>query len=114
MNALKRYSANGALWAILSMGLGAALAIGCTTTTTGGAALTPTQQAINAGTTSYQTLDQAILAADAAVKAGALKGQDARNALTGFTAAKAGLDTGLAALRSANAAAAAASATGGK
>jgi hypothetical protein len=113
MNALKRYSANGALWMIMCMGFVGALAVGCGTFT-GGAALTPTQQAINAGTTSYQTLDQAILAADAAVKAGALKGQDARNALAGFTAAKAGLDTGLAALRSANAAAAAASATGGK
>jgi len=74
-----------------------------------GTPASPAQQAITAGTNSYKALDAAILAADAAVKNGSLKGQDARNALTGFTQAKAGLDVGLVALRNANAAAAAAS-----
>lgn len=74
-----------------------------------GATVSPAQQAINAGVVSYTSLDQSILAADAAVKTGVLKGQDARNALAGATAAKAGLDVMLVALRSANAAASAAS-----
>lgn len=71
--------------------------------------VTPVQQAINTGVTSYTALDQSIIAADAAVKAGVLKGNDAKNVRAAATAAKAGLDSMLAALRSANAAAAAAS-----
>jgi len=109
LHAMKRYSANGfAIILIGVMGLCAAAVIGCAAVGTTAAA-SPVQTAINTGVTSYTALDQAILAADTAVKAGLLKGQDAKNALAGFTAAKAGLDTGLAALRSANAAAAAAS-----
>jgi hypothetical protein len=85
--------------------LGAALlavASACTTTPTG--QVEPSQAAINAATTSYLALDQAILAADAAVKAGSLKGADAKNALAGFTEAKAGLDLALLTLRAANSA----------
>ncbi len=66
-------------------------------------------QAITATANSYSALDAAIKAADSAVKAGTLKGQDARNALKGLTDAKAGLDLALITLRSANAAAASAS-----
>jgi hypothetical protein len=72
--------------------------------TTGTAPASPMQTAINTGVTSYTALDQAILATDAAVKAGVLKGQNAKNAMAGFTVAKKGLDTGLAALRAASAA----------
>lgn len=108
MHALRRYTPNGfavILAAVMAVCLGAV--IGCTTL--GATAASPLQQAINTGVTSYTALDQTILTADAAVKAGVLKGNDAKNALAGFTAAKAGLDAGLLALRSANAAAAAAS-----
>ena len=110
MHSLKRYTPNGGLVCIIvgiAMIVTAMLIGGCATT--GTTTVSPAQQAINAGVTSYNALDQAIIAADAAVKAGVLKGNDAKNALAGFTAAKTGLDTGLAALRSANAAAAAAS-----
>ena len=109
MHALKRYTPNGGLAAII---LGLTLIFtgivmgACGTTPT---AASPIQTAINTGVTSYTALDQSILAADAAVKAGVLKGNDAKNALAAATAAKTGLDTMLAALRSANAAAAAAS-----
>lgn len=68
-------------------------------TTPGGTAPTEQRQsAINATYTSYQALDQAILAADAAVKAGKLKGADAKRALAGFQTAKVGLDAALSAL----------------
>jgi uncharacterized protein YceK len=71
---------------------------GCASLTTG----TPANQtAINAAYTSYASLDQAILAADAAVKAGALKGADATNTLTALTAAKSSLDIALTALKAA-------------
>lgn len=68
------------------------------------------QQAINSTTFSYNALDAAIVQADAAVKAGTLKGQDARNVVKGLTDAKTALDPVLIALRSANAAAVAAAA----
>jgi hypothetical protein len=101
---MKRYSANGFAFLLIGvMGLCAAAVIGCAATGTA-AVTSPMQTAINTGVTSYTALDQAILATDAAVKAGVLKGQDAKNALAGFTVAKKGLDTGLAALRAANAA----------
>lgn len=79
--------------------------------TTGGTPVSANQQAINLTTTSYNGVDAAILTADAAVKSGTLKGNDARNALKGLTDAKAGLDVALVALRAANAAAAAAAAS---
>lgn len=85
------------------------LLAGCANMT--GGATSPTQQAINASTVSYNSLDTAILQADAAVKSGLLKGQDARNAAKGLTDAKAGLDVALVALRAANAAAVAAAAS---
>jgi hypothetical protein len=114
MQGLKRYTPNGGLAAILifAMGICVAAVIGACSTT-GGTAVSPAQQAVNAGVTSYTALDQSILAADAAVKAGILKGNDAKNAAAGAVAAKAGLDAMLTALRSANAAAAAAPATTG-
>jgi hypothetical protein len=80
-------------------------------TTSGGTPPSSAQQAITSTTVSYQALDAAILAADAAVKNGTLKGSDARNALKGLTDAKAGLDIALITLRSANAAAAATAAS---
>jgi len=109
MHSLKRYTPNGGLICIIvgiAMIITAMLIGGCATT---GTAASPIQTAINTGVTSYTALDQSILAADAAVKAGVLKGNDAKNALAAATAAKTGLDTMLVALRSANAAAAAAS-----
>lgn len=81
-------------------------------TPVGGVAPSSAQQAITSTTVSYNALDAAIVAADAAVKSGTLKGQDARNALKGLTDAKAGLDLALITLRSANAAAAATAASG--
>lgn len=90
--------------------LACSLVLGCATTSPGGTPASPTQQAVNSTTVSYKALDTAILQADAAVKAGILKGQDARNAVKGLTDAKAGLDVALVALRAANAAAAAAAA----
>lgn len=89
---MKIYLSTLALAAALSCAV-----VGCQTAPATAAA--PQQQAINAAQASYATLDQAILAADAAVKTGALKGQDASYALAGFLAAKAGLDTALAALK---------------
>jgi hypothetical protein len=50
---------------------------------------------------SCKSIDAAILAADAAVKSGTLKGNDARNALKGLTAAQAGCVTALAAIQGA-------------
>lgn len=87
------------------------LSAACATTSTG--SVSPAQQAVNAATTSYNALDAAILAADAAVKSGTLKGQDARNALKGLTDAKAGLDVALVTMRAANAAAVPATAASG-
>ena len=67
-----------------------------------GTTISANQQAITATVTSYNALDAAINAANAAVKAGTLKGQDARNTLDAFTKAKAGLDVALITLRAAN------------
>lgn len=92
--------------------LAAALLCACATPPAG-TTLAPAQQAINAATVSYTSIDTAIVQADAAVKAGVLKGQDARNAVKAFTDAKASLDVGLVALRAANAAASAAAAASG-
>lgn len=94
-----------------------ALLSACATTgTTGTSGATPSaaQQAITSTTVSYNAVDAAIVAADAAVRAGTLKGQDARNAVKGLTDAKAGLDLALITLRTANAAAAATAASGAK
>lgn len=89
----------------------AAMLLCACTTPAGTPAPSAAQQAITSSTLSYNALDSAILAADAAVKAGTLKGQDARNALKGLTDAKAGLDLALLTLRNANAAAAASAAS---
>lgn len=75
--------------------LAGSLATACTTTGS------PNQDAINATYTSYTALDQAILAADAAVKAGTLKGSDAQRTLTALTTSKAALDTALAVMKAA-------------
>lgn len=64
----------------------------------------PQQQTINLTYQSYTALRGAIQAADAAVLAGKLKGQDAQNVLAGLKAAKAGLDATLIALPPAGAA----------
>ncbi len=80
------------------------LGAACAATNPDGTKPSPYQQALTSATTSYNALDAAIVAADAAVKAGTLKGQDARNALKGLTDAKAGLDVALVTLRAANAA----------
>lgn len=94
-------------------GLALAFIAACASAPPGGPPLTSAQQAVASTTLSYNALDAAILAADSAVKAGTLKGQDARNTLKGLTDAKLGLDLALATLRTANAAAAAASAASG-
>ncbi len=75
------------------------------TTVPADSSVAPNQQAINATTLSYQSLSQAILAADKSVKAGVLKGNDARRALAAFTTAKASLDAALVALEAAQASA---------
>jgi hypothetical protein len=98
------------LFALACCIFAAFLLAGCSTTGPGGQPLSSTQQAINGLTTSYTAFDMAVVAADVALKNGTLKGEDARNALRGFTTAKAGLDVALVALRNANAAAAAAAA----
>lgn len=91
------------LLAVAAVCFAASAMTACASTPPGGTAagppVTAQQQAINSATVSYQALDAAIIAADAAVKAGALKGQDARNALAGFVTAKAGLDAALAVLK---------------
>lgn len=86
-----------------------AVVAGCASTPLGGTPPSAAQQAITSTTVAYNALDAAILAADAAVKAGTLKGQDARNTLDGLTRAKVGADLALATLRTAQAAASAAS-----
>lgn len=101
------------LFRTLALAIAIVVAHGCASQAPGAPALTTAQQAIASATTSYQALDAAIVATDAAVKSGTLKGQDARNALKGLTDAKAGLDVGLVALRAANAAAAAPSPASG-
>lgn len=87
---------------------------GCATPPAGSPPLTAAQQAISSTATSYSALDAGIVATDAAVRAGTLKGQDARNAVKGLTDAKAALDVALVALRAANAAAVASAASGVK
>ena len=103
MHALKRYSANGALWALMSMGLGAALVVGCTTTTPT-TPVSPAQQALNLTAQTCKDNNAAIVAADSAVKANVLKGQDARNALAGLTAIQTACASTLASLQGAAAA----------
>jgi uncharacterized lipoprotein YajG len=66
---------------------------------------TPAQQAVNLTATSCKNIDAAIVATDQAVVAGVLKGQDARNALKGLTAAQAGCVAALGSIQAANAAA---------
>lgn len=84
----------------------AVLALAACTTAPGG---TPAQQAVNTTAVACTNINAAIAGADQAVQAGVLKGQDARNALKGLTAAQAGCVTALAAIQAANAAASAAS-----
>lgn len=67
---------------------------------------TPAANAINVTATSCKNIDAAIVAADQAVLAGVLKGDNARTALKGLTAAQAGCVTALASIQAANAAAA--------
>jgi hypothetical protein len=85
----------------------AVLALVAACTTAPGAS--PAQNAVNVTATSCKNIDAAIVAADQAVVSGVLKGQDARNALKGLTAAQAGCVTALASIQAANAAASAAS-----
>lgn len=51
----------------------------------------PMQQFINEATQATKLVDQVVLASDAAVKAGVLKGQDAANTLAAVTAASKGI-----------------------
>jgi ABC-type Zn uptake system ZnuABC Zn-binding protein ZnuA len=83
-----------------------AFAVGCSTVPSTDPNANPQQAAITATTTSYQALDQAILAATAAVKSGALKPDDARKAMAAFQTAKTGLDAALVSLRASQAASA--------
>lgn len=74
------------------------LLVACATPPAGTAPPDSQQQVINLTYQSYTALRGAIKAADAAVLAGKLKGQDAQNVLAGLTAAKAGLDATLASM----------------
>ena len=67
-------------------------------TPAGGPSTDPQQQVIDLTFQSYTALRAAIQAADAAVLAGKLKGQDAQNVLAGLKSAELGLDATLAAL----------------
>ena len=80
-----------------------AVAILAACTTVPGAS--PAQNAVNVTASSCKNIDAAIVAADQAVVSGVLKGNDARNALKGLTAAQAGCVTALASIQAANAAA---------
>ena len=97
---------------LISLLAGFVLAVaGCTAPPVGPdgkpVAVSPAQQSINALNTSYTALNAAIVSADAAVSAGVLKGDNARNARTAFVKTKEGLDAALLALKNAIAAAAA-------
>jgi hypothetical protein len=90
MHALRRYSANG--FAILLLCLVAICAtttlfVACST----GSTATPAQQYVTVATNATQAVDQITLAADAAVKAGLLKGADAQNTLAVIRDAQAAL-----------------------
>lgn len=71
--------------------------------------VSPAQNAVNVTADSCAKIDAAIVAADQAVLAKVLKGQDAQNALKGLTAAQAGCVTALGAIKAAAAATPAAS-----
>lgn len=61
----------------------------------------PAQQAVDLTATSCKNIDSAIVATDAAVVSGALKGNAAREALKGLTAAQAGCIAALASVQAA-------------
>lgn len=69
----------------------------------------PAQSALNTTASSCKSIDAAIVASDQAVLSGVLKGDNARTALKGLTAAQTGCVAALGAIKSANAAASAAS-----
>lgn len=77
---------------VMGVAFSAALVNGCTTAPVAGAP-TPTvaQQYIAAATLTVKLVDQVTLAADAALKQGWLKGQDAKNVQTILNAANNGL-----------------------
>lgn len=69
----------------------------------------PVQQVLNTTSTACSSNNAAMAAADAAIKGNMLKGNDADNAIKGFTVIQTGCKATLAALQSAAASAAAAS-----
>lgn len=83
----------------------AALALMVACSTTPAATASPGQQALNTTAETCRNIVSAIKAADQAVIAGVLKGDNARNALKGFEAAQNGCATALASIQAANAAA---------
>lgn len=99
------------LFAVFIGGMLLASLTGCPATMQTGS---PAQNAVNMTATSCKNIDAAIVAADQAVVSGVLKGQDARNALKGLTAAQAGCVTALTSIQAANAAAATSAASGAK
>lgn len=66
--------------------------------------ISPGQKALNTTGASCKSIDAAIVAADQAVLAKVLKGDDARNAVKGLTAAQAGCMAALSSIQAANAA----------
>lgn len=78
-----------------------ALAAACSTAP----GTSPAQTAINTTAESCKAVTASIVAADQAVKAGVLKGDNARTALKGLTAAQTGCELALASIQAANAAA---------
>lgn len=86
----------------LALGCLGALA-GCPATMQPG--VSPAQRAVNLTASACRDLDSAIVATDQSVLAGVLKGNAARDALKGLTAAQAGCVVALGSIQSATAAA---------
>jgi uncharacterized protein YcfL len=78
-----------------------AVAAGCSSTPA--ATASPAQQAVNTTAETCKNVVAAIKAANQAVVAGVLKGDNARAALNGLTAAQTGCETALASIMAANA-----------
>lgn len=66
---------------------------------------TPAQQAINSTAVACKNIDASIVAADAAIQSGALKGKNRETAVKALVAAQAGCVSALGAIQAANAAA---------
>lgn len=93
------------LFLLFALAIAGALA-GCPATMqTGGPPPSAAQSALNVTGATCKDIDAAIVSTDRAVLSGTLKGQDARNAVKGLSAAQAGCVAAFASLQAATAAA---------